>query len=275
MSGDINQPDTRKDLIKAVRTCSVYHIKNIKHLAVNHSVKCNILINYKTKLIPNLINTIVKIFTDAEIDFRIETILTDEVKESFFNDINYHTDNEVKEDYGKFIIHSDSLWIQPYQFFKQANSDLSFDYYIRTRLDCYILNYWAFIRVIDYFCYARKRYHDTEFTKGYCVASEILLNGLAFSVDIRDTLYAMDRSAVINCWNNISSWMKLKEYNKDIFYCEEILASIIVKNNIVTVACPDQLDLLIYRSQWYDNIPDNLLMDPNKFYKIQKLFDNK
>ncbi len=255
MSGDIIQPKYRGDLLKTLDSCWIYHEQNVKSLLMHgHLVDVYIVINYKTKLIPDIKNKIQEKFKNIGINFNLKVVKYKALKKELFGIIDYHNDDEIKNEFNKFFNHSDSLWIQPYQFISRAYNYLNYDFYIKSRLDSYVLKTDSFTEIINRFSYAKNRYVSKNSTKGYCITTEIFLNSLEFGIDVADVLYALDKSAVFECYNNIKDWFKLSSYGQDIFYCEEILATILNKNQIATFTCPTAMPTFVYKNDIIDPI---------------------
>lgn len=277
LSEDINQPAHRGNIIKSIDACSGYIINNITTLInKGHNVDCNILINYRTELFPNLIDILTEKFANIPINIVIGTINYSVLKEELFQNINYYNDNEIKDSFDAHINDKDSRWIQIYQFLRQSFNNLKYDFYIRSRLDFFTASDNLFDSLIERFTHAYNFTFEVNHAKGYCITTEIILNGLDYGINISDQIYAMDKNAITQCFNNFSLMFKLKKYVQHVDSpgnCEEMLGHLLIKNRILTVAAPEANNMFIYRSPTCDLLPIEFLKDKNNLNEVCRQLD--
>lgn len=238
MSGDVIQPSYRGNLVDVIQSTIKGHISNIKNLSKHvESVDVKILLNYKTKLINNLDEIIFSYFDKENIPCNINTITFYELKNEFFNKINFFQDLEIRTNYFKYFGQYDSLWIQPYQFLKLAYSNLESNYFIKSRLDSFIFNDALFTDLYFRFDYAYnfKGNFLKTLPNGYCIVDHLFLNSSRIGIDVADVIFGFNKSAVIKCFNNFSCLFRTSSYNQQIrFYCEEIFGLMLLRNKILT-----------------------------------------
>lgn len=249
-SGDVSQPSYRGNLVDVIQKCIDSHNKNILYLKkAGHQVCVYVLINYQTQLISNIEDVIKNGFVEENVQLSIITY--DELKKEFFELIGI----ENTENFCKFYRYNDNLWIQSFQYFREASKNLLCDYFIKSRLDTILLNEKSFVNLVNHFGYAKNRFHLENITKGYFITTEIFLNSTSNPIDVRDTLFCSDKNCIIKCSEDYKLWIDLPYicsrgnlFFENNYYAEEILGFILVKNNIgVFTIDRDQNGIFLWR----------------------------
>lgn len=255
-SGDVSQPNYRGNLLDDIKCCIDSHNKNVLYLKkAGHQVYIYVLINYKTHLISNIENFIKDSFIAENLQLNIVTF--NELKNEFLNLIGIQN----TKNFFEFYRFNDSLWIQSFQYFREASKNLHCDYFLKSRLDTILFNEKSFFNLVNQFGYAKNRFYLENITNGYFITTEIFLNSTSNPIDVRDVLFCSDKNCILKVTADYNLWIDLPPieprgklnclahaYERNNYYAEEILGLILVKNNIgVFTIDRDQNGVFLYR----------------------------
>jgi len=277
LSGNKVQPLHRQNIFKLLDACSFHIISNINQLK-NHgyNVECNLLVNYADEIYPGIEKYIEDIFDNEKLRINVSTILYGDLKEELFTNINYYTNESIKTNFHKYINNFDALWIQVYQFLGQS-FNFSYDYYIRSRLDFLTIQDNLYKSLIDKFYHAHKfTFIGGDKSKGCCITTDILLNGLGYGINISDQIYAMDRLAIEECFTNFHYMFDLDNFTQhknNPSSPEEMLAHLLIKNHILTLAEPAANNLFLYWDPICDKYSIDYLKDKKNLNNICQEID--